>query len=134
MRGLQEENGTTQDYFSAGIILGNFGGKFNIIFLKTTTIEFIINFLKQTSGNVNHDQDLFWAARGKKASLDGNWQDSVLVEPYNIVDKRDGSAVPFWAARGKKYAAESGDGLPFWAARGKKGKIQIGIYNANHMI
>lgn len=67
---------------------------------------------------------MFWAARGKKASLDENWQDSVIVEPLiaALVDKRDGSVVPFWAARGKKYAVESGDGLPFWAARGKKGK------------
>lgn len=56
----------------------------------------------------------------------------MLVEPWitTLVDKRDASAVPFWAARGKKYAAETGDGLPFWAARGKKGKfLQVKFSN-----
>ncbi len=52
--------------------------------------------------------------------MEGNWQDSALLEPYiaALIDKRDGT---FWAARGKKYAADAGEGLPFWAARGKKG-------------
>ncbi|XP_057375797.1 uncharacterized protein LOC130696717 isoform X3 [Daphnia carinata] len=64
------------------------------------------------SGNVNADQDMFWAARGKKASLDGSWPDSVLVEPFvaAIFDKRDGT---FWAARDDLE-------VPFWAARGKR--------------
>ncbi|KAI9554233.1 hypothetical protein GHT06_019505 [Daphnia sinensis] len=76
------------------------------------------------SGNANADQDMFWAARGKKASLDGSWPDNVLVEPFMaaLYDKRDGT---FWAARGKKYSADGGEGLPFWATRGKK-DVSIG--------
>lgn len=56
--------------------------------------------------------------------MDGNWQDSVLVEPYleELLDKRDGN---FWAARGKKYAADSDEEMPFWAARGKKGNYMV---------
>lgn len=65
---------------------------------------------------------MFWAARGKKASVDGSWSDSVLVEPFMaaLFDKRDGT---FWAARGKKYSVDGGEGLPFWATRGKKGDL-----------
>ena len=84
--------------------------------------------LNQSAGNsnTNRDQDLFWAARGKKASMIDNWEDTaVLVDPFtaSLLAKRDGSGKPFWAARGKKYAAEGSDGTPFWAARGKKGNF-----------
>ena len=73
------------------------------------------------AGNVNRDQDLFWAARGKKALNDIDWGDVADTYEAAIIDKRDGSMVPFWAARGKKFALESQEGMPFWAARGKKG-------------
>lgn len=77
----------------------------------------------KVAGNANRDQDLFWAARGKKALNDVDWGDA--IDPYlaAIIDKRDGSMVPFWAARGKKFALESPEGMPFWAARGKKGNF-----------
>ncbi|EFX86577.1 hypothetical protein DAPPUDRAFT_97675 [Daphnia pulex] len=77
----------------------------------------------------NTDQDMFWAARGKKASIEGNWPDSVVMEPFvaAVYDKRDGT---FWAARGKKYAADGGDGVPFWATRGKKGDLEIPFWAA----
>jgi hypothetical protein len=44
------------------------------------------------------------------------------MEPFiaTLFDKRDGT---FWAARGKKYSADGGDGVPFWATRGKKGDL-----------
>lgn len=75
--------------------------------------------------NANRDQDLFWAARGKKAISENDWADSIVMDPYvaAIIDKRDGSVVPFWAARGKKFALEPPEAMPFWAARGKKGNL-----------